>query len=244
MRFKIPVLFLLGMLEAFVMTPVVAGVSLDASRIVFTQANTKQGQSIGVTSSPQPDTPYIVRAMLLTASAGDGTNTPFVVSPSLFRLEPGSTNQLRIMQKDDYFQRDRESVYYLRVISQPAGKDNVNRNAKAVGGSLVVSTATVIKLFYRPSGLPGSAQQAMGQLTFTLKGQQLYVYNPSPYFVTLSSLTVGRKAVPLSVKKQNTMLAPFSGMHYPVEPSDNTITWKTINDYGGTEVFNGTLDRS
>ncbi|MTC48279.1 fimbria/pilus periplasmic chaperone [Providencia alcalifaciens] len=219
----------------------VAGISLDATRVVFRETMALQGQSIGVTSSKQSSTPYLVRAQIVTSPDGISADTPFVVSPSLFRLEPGMTNQMRIMQRSGNLPQDRELVYYLRVVAQPAGKNNTKETGRTLGGALVVSTASVIKVFYRPSGLSVSMQQAMASLQFSRKGQHLYVYNPSPYFISLSSLTVGGQNIPVSVKKQNTMLAPFSGLNYQENPPVGQVTWKAINDYGGTEVFHGEL---
>lgn len=218
-----------------------AGISLNATRVVFSENKSHQGTGVGVTSSTSSASPYLVKARVVSSPDGADTDTPFVVSPSLFRLEPGTTNQLRIMQHRGGLPKDRESVYYLQVIAQAAGKNNDADAQQIVGGAVIVSSSTVIKLFYRPSGLAVSPQNAMAGLQFSRKGQQLYVYNPSPYFITLSSLSAGGQAVPLSAAKQNTMLAPFSGLTYAVNPPAGPVTWKAINDYGGTEVFSGEL---
>lgn len=218
-----------------------AGVSLDATRLVFSENKSQRGTSVGVTSGTLSASPYLVKARVVTTPDGGSTDTPFVVSPSLFRLEPGTTNQLRIMQRRGGLPKDRESVYYLQVIAQAAGKNNDEDKAEKVGGAVVVSSSTVIKLFYRPAGLTVSPQNAMAGLQFSRKSQQLHVYNPSPYFITLSSLNAGGQVIPLSAAKQNTMLAPFSGMTYAVNPPAGPVTWKVINDYGGTEVFRGDL---
>lgn len=218
-----------------------AGISLDATRLVFSESKSQRGITVGVTSSPASGSPYLVKARVVTTPDAVSTDTPFVVSPSLFRLEPGTTNQLRIMQRSGGLPQDRESVYYLQVIAQASGKNNEADKPERLGGAVVVSSSTVIKLFYRPSGLPGHQQAAMGELQFSRKGQQLYVYNPSPYFITLSSVNAGGQSVPLSASKQNTMLAPFSGMTYAVDPPAGPVMWKAINDYGGTEVFHGEL---
>lgn len=225
----------------FIPFSVCAGISLDATRVVFSENKSQRGIGVGVTSSASSSSPYLVKARVVASPDGADTNTPFVVSPSLFRLEPGTTNQLRIMQRSGGLPKDRESVYYLQVIAQAAGKGNDSDAQQIVGGAVIVSSSTVIKLFYRPSGLTVSPQNAMGGLQFSRKDQQLYVYNPSPYFITLSSLSAGGLAVPLSAAKQNTMLAPFSGLTYAVSPPAGPVTWKAINDYGGTEVFRGEL---
>lgn len=233
--------FPLFFLALFVPFSVFAGISLDATRLVFHGNKSQRGAGIGVTSSASSASPYLVKARVVTTPDGGNTDTPFVVSPSLFRLEPGTTNQLLIMLRRGGLPQDRESVYYLQVIAQAAGKNNEADKPQALGGAVILSSNTVIKLFYRPAGLSVSPQKAMADLQFSRKGQQLYAYNPSPYFITLSSLNAGGQTVPLSAAKQNAMLAPFSGQMYAVSTPAGKVTWKAINDYGGTEVFRGEL---
>ena len=242
MQHVLSILFIAVSFALTAISPVKAGISLDATRIVFSEKNIKQGQHIGITSSILPDKPYLVRAQILSKPDNDSTNTPFLVSPSLFRLEPGSTNQLRIMLKGSGLQQDRESIYYLRVIAQPAGKYGGLHNIKGLGGEIMLSTGSIIKVFYRPKNLLTSQKEGMSGLKYSRKGNQLYVYNSSPYYITLSSLIVGGRKIPLSLIRNNTMLPPFSGMSYRVEHLAGPVTWKAINDYGGSEEFHGEIN--
>lgn len=220
----------------------VAGISLDASRLIFSAADQANGQAIGVSSSAQSPAPYLVKAQVLGDVRGDKTDTPFSVTPSLFRLEPGGTNQLRILKTGNQaLAKDKESLFYFRVIALPAGQGSELAPKTEVGGAVTVSTGSVIKLFYRPAGLSQTQQQAMAGLQFTQQGQTLRVANPSPYYVTLTSLTVGGKAVAVSVRQQNTMIAPFSQMTYPSTGTSGGVTWQAINDFGGVEKFNGKI---
>lgn len=219
-----------------------AGISLDSTRIVFLASNATQGQSIGVTSSLQSTTPYLVKAQVLGDVQGTQTQTPFSVTPSLFRLEPGSTNQLRILKTGEQtLSRDKESVFYLRVMALPAGQNGNDASKTELGGAITVSTGSVVKLFYRPTGLSMTQQQAMGSLRFSRKGTVLRITNPSPYFVTLSSVTIGGKAIPMSVREQNTMIAPFGEMDYSGVNTSGKVTWQAINDFGGKDVFYGVV---
>lgn len=220
----------------------VAGISLDSSRLVFSAADQMNGQSIGVSSSPQSPAPYLVKAQVLGDVRGDKTDTPFSVTPSLFRLEPNGTNQLRILKTgSQQLAKDKESLFYLRVIALPAGQGSELAAKKEVGGAVTVSTGSVIKLFYRPTGLSQTQQQAMAGLQFTRQGSSLRVANPSPYYVTLTSLSVGGKALDVSARQQNTMIAPFSQMTYPSAGGNGSVTWQAINDFGGVEKFNGKI---
>ncbi|ENY6786358.1 MULTISPECIES: fimbrial biogenesis chaperone [Providencia] len=215
---------------------------MDSSRLIFSAADQANGQSIGVSSSAKSPAPYLVKAQVLGDVRGDKTDTPFSVTPSLFRLEPGGTNQLRILKTGNQaLAKDKESLFYLRVIALPAGQGSELAPKTEVGGAVTVSTGSVIKLFYRPVGLSQTQQQAMAGLQFTQQGQTLRVANPSPYYVTLTSLTVGGKAVAVSARQQNTMIAPFSQMTYPSTGTSGNVTWQAINDFGGVEKFNGKI---
>lgn len=219
----------------------VAGIAIDSTRIIFQAADDTTGKSVGITSSSGSLTPYLIKAQVLKTPAGEQTDTPFLVTPSLFRLEPGSTNQVRIMKKNTALPQDKESVFYLRAIATPAGEKNNTQQENHIGGTVQVSSGNIIKLFYRPSGLKMKPQQAMQSLQFSAAGNGLQVTNPSPYHVTLKSLTAGGRKVPLSIKAGNTMIAPMSSNIYPGAPHQGSVEWKAINDYGGTEVFHGQI---
>ncbi|HIC8852873.1 TPA: fimbrial biogenesis chaperone, partial [Klebsiella pneumoniae] len=141
----------------------------------------------------------------------------------------------------DGLAKDRESLFYFRSVAMPAGGKQSASPSSVVGGSLQVSTATVVKLFYRPGGLALPQQQAMGMLQFSSTGQGLRVTNPTPYYITLADLKVAGVRVPLSAVAGNTMIAPFGAQLYARAPHQGRVEWKAINDYGGTEVFHGSV---
>lgn len=226
----------------FFCTHAMAGISLDSTRIIFAEGREAKSQSIGVTSSTQSATPYLVKAQVMGDVRGIQMQTPFSITPSLFRLEPGSSNQLRILKTgNQVLPQDRESIFYLRVMALPSGQEKESTSTIKLGGAITVSTGNVIKLFYRPSKLLMTPQQAMASLQFSRHGHVLQVNNPTPYFVTLSSLSSGGKIVPISVREQNTMIEPFGTMAYPGASVVGKVTWKAINDYGGMEVFHGVI---
>ncbi|WP_446917648.1 fimbrial biogenesis chaperone [Klebsiella pneumoniae] len=226
-----------GMASAF------AGISIDSSRIIFQSSDDARGRSVGVTSSVSSVAPYLVRAQVSRDIEGNNVQTPFITTPSLFRLEPGSTNQVLVVKKPgaDGLAKDRESLFYFRTVAMPAGEKQSASPSSVVGGSLQVSTATVVKLFYRPGGLALPQQQAMGMLQFSSTGQGLRVTNPTPYYITLADLKVAGVRVPLSAVAGNTMIAPFGAQLYARAPHQGRVEWKAINDYGGTEVFHGSV---
>lgn len=224
-----------------VAAPAMAGISADATRIIFQVDNAPQGKSIGLTSSVASLSPYLVKTQVTQDMQGLLTQVPFVTTPSLFRLEPGTTNQIRMMKTPGDLPRDRESLFYFRAVAMPAGFGDTFSSPPAVSGALQVATATVIKLFYRPGGLTMPQPQAMGKLQFSADRQGLKVINPTPYYITLHSLRVGHTPVKLRVDDGSSMIAPYTSTGYRNAPHSGAVEWTTINDYGGTEVFHGSV---
>lgn len=229
----------IGIASAYLFcTSALAGISLDNTRLVFPEQSGTKGQTIGVTSSTRSTEPYLVKAQVLANVQGTNTQTPFSVTPSLFRLEIGATNQIRVLKTETKaLPNDRESLFFLRVMALPAQQ----KGTVIAGSSVIVSTGNVIKLFYRPAGFSISQPRAMASLQFSRQGNALKVTNPSPYFITLSSLKVGDKSIDINVTQKKSMIAPFDSLTYQNVTATGKVTWRAINDYGGVELFHGDI---
>ena len=222
-------------------TSSLAGVAIDTTRIIFSASDNITGKSVGVISSSQSVTPYLVKAQILKTPYGNNGETPFMVTPSLFRLEPSSTNQVRIMKKNVPLPQDKESVFYFRAVAIPTSEKGLNLPKNNIDGTVQVSTGNVIKLFYRPNNLGMTQQQAMKSLTFSSVNDGVKVTNPSPYYITLDSLKIANKSVPLSTTTGNNMIAPFGSFTYTHVQRQGTVEWKAINDYGGKDEFHAQI---
>ncbi|HHR6446145.1 TPA: fimbrial biogenesis chaperone, partial [Providencia alcalifaciens] len=124
----------------------IAGIAIDTTRIIFSESDNTTGKSVGISSSSQSLTPYLVKAQILRTPYGDNGETPFVVTPSLFRLESGSTNQVRIMKKNVALPQDKESVFYFRTVAMPTSEKGLNAPQNNIDGAVQVSTGNIIKL--------------------------------------------------------------------------------------------------
>lgn len=220
----------------------VAGVSLTATRLIVSGVSGTQeaGSSIGVRSDDSSMHPFLVKAQIFRDVEGQDESVPFVLSPALFRLEPGSTNQLRVIKKGTTLPQNKESLFYLRVAALPASS-SVQTEFSAPGGILNVATGNIIKLFYRPYGLSVTQKEAMGQLQFAAAGNRLKVTNPTPYYITLGSLTVDGKAVSIRGQREQNMIAPYGETIFADAPVRGKVHWQAINDYGGREDFHGSV---
>ncbi|MFI8415332.1 molecular chaperone [Serratia sp. NPDC078593] len=209
------------------------GFGINATRLIYPQG----AKSITATvRNTLPNLPYLVQANISKTIDGS-ENTPFWLTPPIFRLEPQSTNQLRIALKGESLPDDRESVFYLNTraipASQATGSDDLTQK---VSGAVQLGVGTIIKLFYRPAGLSGSSVQAQKGLKFAVSATGLTVTNPSPYFVSLAGLNFAGKTLPL-ISPDALMLKPFGSHTYPTTLSRGHISWKTINDQGGIDSY-------
>ena len=195
------------------------GIYLGGTRLIYPAQN--KSVNIAVTNSAS-NTPVLVQAWVTNAYPGD-KKAPFIVTPPLYRQDKGS-NTLRVSFVGGALPRDRESVFFLNVRAIPATPKDTRENSVTLRSSFT----NRIKIFYRPSDLPGNADEAYKQLTFSRTPTGFTVTNPSTYYVSLDHLSVNGK----DISEQSNMIEPFGHQNYrALGVSD--IKYAAINDYGG-----------
>src|SRR5437868_8331382 len=131
--------------------PASASVLLGGTRVILGEKDRQASIPVKNTGT----SPYVVQTWI---DAGEGQNkTPLLVTPPLSRLDPGMENILRIIRVGGGLPADRESVFRLNVKEIP-------EKADAKENTLQVAVRTRIKLFYRPSNLPGKPSDARTHL--------------------------------------------------------------------------------
>lgn len=211
-------IFIAGLALTAGMSTASAGVVIGGTRVIFNGNNKEASVSVN-----NPDsTPYLIQSWVDTLNGG-AEKAPFIVTPPLYRLDKGQQNVERIVIAG-MLPQDKESLYWLNIKAIPSApkKDN----------SLQIAVKTRIKLIYRPEGLKGvvSDEQAL-KLQWSRSGNQLQVSNPTNYVINFSEISVaGRKMNDVSY------VLPGSIAHFnlPNGVSSGAITYKVINDYGGT----------
>lgn len=147
-------------------------------------------------------------------------------------MDPKEAVQLRVNKLADTLPTDRESVYFLNNLAIPPKKGE-KVYQKAVQGGLQFAVNTRIKLFYRPAAISDAAavKAAPEKLTVSAKDKTMTIQNPTPYFITLSQLTVNGKTVQTS---KDTMIPPFGNLSVPVSVAHGSLGYNTIDDRGMT----------
>jgi chaperone protein EcpD len=222
-----------------------ATVVIGGTRVVFPAQNGE----VTVRLSNVGDTPALIEAWIDKGdprSTPDKVDTPFLITPPLFRMEAHKDQSLRILATSPHLPADRESLFWLNVLEvppRPSGPQAADKNM------LQFAVRSRLKLFYRPAKLPGDPLKATGELSWKAghggQGIVLDAHNPSPYYITISklSLDVGGKPYTADIG----MVAPFGDLQLAVKgltgiPAAGTVlSYTTINDYGAADAHKGTV---
>lgn len=225
--------------------PAQANVLIGGTRVVFPA---KDGE-VTVRLTNDNDHPVLVESWIDRGnvhSTPETVDVPFLITPPLFRMESRREQSLRIVFTHDTLPTDRESLFWLNVLEvppKPAGKQADGQNF------LQLALRSRLKLFYRPAGLQGDPLKAPAALTWTVvadgHGFALQAHNPTPYYVTISQLSVTTAGK--TVQGDTGMVAPLGDLRLPLhdlstrpEPG-SAVIFSAINDYGAGIAFKGAV---
>lgn len=211
-----------------------AGMTITGTRIVF-PGNERETT---IRTNNRGTAPVLVQVWVDDGKvAGDinNVNVPFVVTPPVYRVEPGKGQSVRMVYNGMTLPQDRESVFWFNMLEVPP----VNKEAQNAD-VLELAFRTRIKVFYRPSTLKSSGAHELDRLTWqqvsTNKGAGVKVTNPTPYFISFetASVNAGNRNYMLETE----MLAPFESKVFKaagkqsVSGSIGSIDIRVLNDYG------------
>jgi chaperone protein EcpD len=160
---------------------------------------------------------------------------PFVLTPPFARIDPGKAQTVRIAYTGEALPKDRETLLWFNMLEVPP------KPTEAQAGANYVQLAfrSRLKFFFRPQGLPGSADDAPGKLTWRLSSQggksALVVSNPTPYHVTIIDAHVG-EGEHAARFDEGGMVPPGGELTLPLSgkaTANGQVSFTTLNDYGG-----------
>lgn len=214
-----------------------AGLRLEQNRIIWQEGQAQQSMTL---TNSNTDV-YLVQTGVFPSPTGQKEVPEFVVIPPLFHLDSNSQQAMKILPQNslDNLPKDRESIFYFSTLAIPGvSQELINSDA----AQLSIGTRLVIKLFYRPTKLSYSSEIAIEKLKFSTSLNGLCIINDSPYFITLSNLSIKNMVINDAI---GLMVSPYSQQKVSVssrlEPNTK-IDWQAINDYGGdTQVNSGSI---
>lgn len=142
---------------------------------------------------------------------------PLMATPPVFRLNPGQSRDLMVREVSaQSLPQDRESLLWLNVLDVPA-----RAPVTAAGADPEYAVNWRLKVFYRPSGLGGTAAEAASALSWRWKPDpqgtvHLQADNRSPFHVSLAGLSLGD--VPLPLTPDRAVIAPRSTWSLALAP--------------------------
>lgn len=173
-------------------------------------------------------------------------DVPFSVTPPVARIDPGKAQTLRIIHTGEAMPLDKESVFWLNVLEVPP-KPTAE---EAEANKLQMAFRSRVKLFFRPAGLTGRADEAPAQVVWRLvqAGQRtaLEGRNPSAFHVSLSAIEVaaGGKTARFDdgamIGPGETQVFPLAGELAP--GPDAKVRYQALNDHGGAVTNEAPLD--
>ncbi|HEJ9414875.1 TPA: molecular chaperone [Proteus mirabilis] len=195
------------------------GVSLNKTRVIFTE-NSKS-EIVNITNDD--NRPYLIQAGVTEEI--NGISSPhFMITPPIFRLENKSTSSLRILLKDTQsLPNDKESIFYLNAKVIPSTQKGENELSIS---KLVLVTNFVIKVIYRPNNIARPTYDDYKKILLTIKDKKYFFDNPTPYYLTVTSIKFNNKKYPKTI-----LLAPYSQALIDKIPI-RKASWHIINDYG------------
>lgn len=134
---------------------------------------------------------------------------PLMATPPVFRLNPGQNRDLLVRGvSEQSLPQDRESLLWLNVLDVPA-----RAAVTAAGADPEYAVSWRLKVFYRPLGLTGTAEEAANALSWRWVSDQqgtvhLRADNTSAFHVSLGGLSLGD--VPLPLTPDRAVIAPRS----------------------------------
>lgn len=218
-----------------------ASIVITGTRVIYQLPS----RDVTVQLSSQNAAPVLVQGWIDdgdSKSSPDTVDTPFFVSPPIFRMDPQQGQSLRIAyvpSADKPLPADKESIFWLNVLEIPS---DLPRGAdEAEQARLNIAFRTRLKLFLRPPNLPGKANNAADALTWRFQGSDtqgllLECNNPTAYHVTLIGIkaVVNGKEIHL---KDDAMVKPGASFQFSVpdtktNPGKTEIKFSFIDDAG------------
>lgn len=238
----------LGLTFLFISLGLQAAVVPLQDRVLFSSSDSDRRLLIVNNDSHAP---VLLQSWVDDGSSGDMNkekNYPFVVIPAVVKMSPGKIINLKILptEKMRNLPRDRESVFWINLYEIPGVKKS---QQKENTNKVEVGLNTQLKIIYRPFkgglGIKNIAESL--KISLADNGSSLEITNPTPYYVTLASVTIKSSSGEQSLKlDMNRMMAPFSYKRFAIPKATNSkqnaVEYNLLDDAGNEVGFSKVLN--
>nr|WP_157056002.1 fimbria/pilus periplasmic chaperone [Candidatus Burkholderia verschuerenii] len=236
-------LTVLGLSCAMLITTVQASVTIGGTRVIYPMDQ----REVTVKLNNDSHDPSLVQVWIDDGNADAkpaDSHAPFIITPPIFRIDATKSQTLRVMLSGANLPQDRESVFWLNVLDvPPKAKEKPDVN------TLQLAYRTRIKVFVRPTKLPGRPDEAPRALDWKIvhaqNGNALAVSNPTAYYVSFSEINISANGRTYK-NDHGGMVAPHGKEIIPIPQLSGVhggkVHYIAINDFGG--AIEGDADAS
>jgi chaperone protein EcpD len=213
-----------------------AAIVVGGTRVIYPA----DSRDVSVRVSNMGNEPALVQSWVDDGDSSvrpEDLDVPFMVTPSVYRLDPSKTQIMRMVFLGASLPKDRESVYWLNVLDIPP------KPSSGTGENyLQFAIKTRIKVFYRPTGLAGTAEAAVGTIKWSVQSVSdgvvsLKLDNPSPFYVSFAEIRL-ETSNGVAIEPANCMVDPRGSLVLIFRPAAGSmpqpsrVRFKAVNDYG------------
>jgi chaperone protein EcpD len=211
-----------------------ADMVIDTTRVIYPESRREVSFKITNVSKERPAFVQMWLDDGNPSAAPEDVVTPFNLTPPIARLNPDSSQLVRLTYTGDPLPTDRESVFWFNMLQLPPKSAEENKLSFAV--------RTRIKVFFRPKALRGDPANVMKDVKWRVfKKDNNWVAegdNTTPYNMSFFGVRLGQNGVfgepidggMVSPKgKIEIVLGPVSAITKPY----NQLQVEYVNDYGG-----------
>lgn len=220
----------------FTTTPSYAEIILHGTRVIY-PSNAKE---VSLQLSNDGTRPALVQAWLDEGdpqSTPDQIKLPFIITPPVSRVEPtkGQTLRISALPNSNQLNQNQESMYWLNVLDIPPRPNPSTTATDVPDNFLQLAIRSRIKFIYRPASIKQDINIAPEKLEWHQVGTTLIVKNPTPFFITITSVFDNIDQQRKDLTPKGLMLSPFSEQNITLQAATplRKPGFTTINDYGG-----------
>ncbi len=220
-----------------VTVPIHASMTISGTRIIYVAGE----REVSVRTNNKGQVAALVQVWI---DSGDinamvtTTKEPFIVTPPIYRVEPGKGQSVRLIYNGMPLPQDRESLFWFNLLEIPPVNNKNDDDRK-----LELAFRTRIKLFYRPAMLAKLSpnleiKKLQWQKVFDKKyGTGIAVKNPTSFYYSINTASVisNNRKIALNTK----MILPNSDLVFYPEKTNlkrdeqiNALEFGYINDFG------------
>lgn len=211
-----------------------AEIIIHGTRVIYSS----DAREITLQVSNNGNKPSLVQAWIDEGDAKstpDQSKAPFMITPPISRVEANKGQSLRIsaLPQTNTLSKTQETLYWLNILDIPPKPTAKNKN-DAPENFLQLAIRSRIKFFYRPTEIKDDVALAPEKLKWSNDGLYVAIKNPTPFHVTLTSIMQDHAGKRVDILSEGLMLKPFSEEKVRLKTTSTaTMTFKTINDFGG-----------